>query len=95
MAERSGGIRVEVVVARIGQAWSRSLVLDAGATVADAVALSGLAAVCAEVSVTADCLGIFGRRVLPTHVLRDGDRVEIYRPLQLDPMDARRRRARS
>ncbi|BFI96201.1 MAG: hypothetical protein RSP_17110 [Rhodanobacter sp.] len=38
-------------------------------------------------------LGIFSRRVDAGHVLRDGDRVEIYRPLALDPMAARRSRA--
>ena len=39
-------------------------------------------------------LGIFSRRVAADDVLQDGDRVEIYRPLTLDPKDARRRRAR-
>jgi len=39
-------------------------------------------------------LGIFGRRVPPEHPLRDGDRVELYRTLVLDPKEARRRRAR-
>lgn len=38
-------------------------------------------------------LGIFARRVESAHVLQEGDRLEIYRPLQLDPKDARRRRA--
>ena len=38
-------------------------------------------------------LGIFGKAVKDEHILRDGDRVEIYRPLQADPKEARRRRA--
>lgn len=38
-------------------------------------------------------LGVFGRRVSPGHVLRAGDRVEVYRPLTIDPMQARRQRA--
>jgi len=38
--------------------------------------------------------GIFGRRVAPTQRLVDGDRIEIYRPLQVDPRLARRRRAK-
>jgi hypothetical protein len=38
-------------------------------------------------------LGIFSRKVAPDHVLGEGDRVEIYRPLILDPKEARRRRA--
>jgi putative ubiquitin-RnfH superfamily antitoxin RatB of RatAB toxin-antitoxin module len=38
-------------------------------------------------------VGIFGKKVEPGHVLGQGDRVELYRPLTLDPMEARRRRA--
>lgn len=38
-------------------------------------------------------LGIFGRPVSHETILRDGDRVEIYRPLKVDPKEARRRRA--
>jgi putative ubiquitin-RnfH superfamily antitoxin RatB of RatAB toxin-antitoxin module len=38
-------------------------------------------------------LGIFGKRVKRDAVLKDGDRIEIYRPLIADPKDSRRRRA--
>ena len=41
-----------------------------------------------------ECLAIFGRAVKPGDTLRDGDRVEVLRPLLIDPMQARRRRAR-
>jgi hypothetical protein len=40
-------------------------------------------------------LGVFGKAVAPEHVLRAGDRVEIYRPLLADPKEVRRRRART
>jgi hypothetical protein len=40
-------------------------------------------------------IGIFGRLVTPATLLRDGDRVELYRPLLADPKDSRRKRARS
>lgn len=39
-------------------------------------------------------LGIFSKKVDADRVLEEGDRVEIYRPLTLDPMEARRRRAK-
>jgi putative ubiquitin-RnfH superfamily antitoxin RatB of RatAB toxin-antitoxin module len=39
-------------------------------------------------------LGVFGEPATPETRLRDGDRVEVYRPLQIDPKEARRRRAR-
>lgn len=38
--------------------------------------------------------GIFGRSVTPDAPLRDGDRVELYRPLAIDPKQARRNRVR-
>jgi putative ubiquitin-RnfH superfamily antitoxin RatB of RatAB toxin-antitoxin module len=38
-------------------------------------------------------LGIFAKKVAADRVLEEGDRVELYRPLILDPMEARRRRA--
>ena len=39
-------------------------------------------------------LGVWGRRVGPDEPLRDGDRLELYRPLQCDPKESRRRRQR-
>ena len=78
-------MRVEVVRALPETAEVRSVVLPEGATVGDAVAASGL---------RGDAFGIFGKQVQPEHPLRDGDRVEIYRPLVMDPKEARRRRAR-
>lgn len=66
------------------RAQARSLSLPAGATVRDALAASGLAG---------HACGIFGKRVALDRKLAEGDRVEIYRPLALDPKEARRRRA--
>jgi putative ubiquitin-RnfH superfamily antitoxin RatB of RatAB toxin-antitoxin module len=40
-------------------------------------------------------IGVWGRRVAMDHVLRDGDRVEIYRPLLADPKESRRHRAKA
>ena len=78
-------MRVEVVRAQPGAAEVIELDLPAGATVRDALAASGL---------RGDRVGIFGKRVSLDTRLADGDRVEIYRPLAIDPKEARRRRAR-
>ncbi len=59
-----------------------------GATVDDALVASGWSLV----DITA--VAIFGERVERDARLRDGDRVELLRPLLIDPKDARRRRAR-
>ena len=73
-------------------AWPRrfdavEVELPEGATLADALAASGLGA--PDVVAYA----IHGVRAEPAQVLREGDRVELLRPLQADPKDARRRRA--
>jgi putative ubiquitin-RnfH superfamily antitoxin RatB of RatAB toxin-antitoxin module len=71
----------------------RDLRVPAGATVADAIRLSGIGELAGLADAGSQSLGIFGRRVDPATPLHDGDRVEIYRPLLLDPKEARRRRA--
>ena len=67
--------------------------MEEGSTVAQALLASGLAEQFPEVASPTDVyLGIWGKKVTPTHVLRDLDRVEIYRPLTVDPKVARRER---
>ena len=80
-------LRVEVVLALPRRHASAVVVLGEGATVADAVQAAGLP--------LEDIAGyaVFGERATPSTPLRDGDRVELLRPLQADPKDARRRRA--
>lgn len=83
-------IRVQVCYPLPHEPRLRELTLAEGSTVRDAVIASGLL----PQFVPDQCpVGIFGRKRAPDTVLRDGDRVEIYRPLVADPKDARRRRA--
>jgi putative ubiquitin-RnfH superfamily antitoxin RatB of RatAB toxin-antitoxin module len=67
--------------------------LSDGMTALAAVEASGLLRSHPELHGRPLDLGIFGRPVQSTEQLRDGDRVEIYRPLAVDPREARRRRA--
>ena len=86
-----GTISIEVVYAVSAEQFVVALSVPVGSTVRDAVERSGLLAripECAHAPV-----GIFGRVVGRDVVLRDGDRVEIYRKLVADPKLARRRRA--
>lgn len=85
-------MRVEVVYALPEGCDAVRLDVPAGATAGDAVRASGMAERHPGIDLSA--LGIFGRRVAPDALLAEGDRVEIYRPLALDPKDARRQRAR-
>jgi uncharacterized protein len=84
---------VEVVCATSERQLLRRLSLPAGSTVIQAAEQSGILQSMPEVDFDPSRLGIFSRRVAPDDTLQDGDRVEIYRPLTLDPKDARRRRA--
>lgn len=93
MAEQAARVRVLVVYAEIGHPWSRHVDVPVTSTVADAVDASGFRREYPDVSVAEGDLAIYGRRVKPGQPVRDGDRVEICRPLRLDPMEARRRRA--
>ena len=84
-------IRVKVVYAAAKELDAVSVRLPAGATVRDAIAASGIAE---RREVDLEAVGVFGHRVAADARLADGDRVEIYRPLLLDPKEQRRQRAR-
>ncbi|MGP1666637.1 MAG: RnfH family protein [Rhodanobacter sp.] len=92
MAERL--ITVEVVYADAERQLVRRLAVAAGSTAMQAVMASGLSGLLPSGTLNPSRLGIFSRKVDAEHVLQAGDRVEIYRSLTLDPMEARRRRAR-
>ena len=80
-------MRVDVVLALPRGHRAVKLDLPEGARVADAVAASGLPLD------GIDGWAVYGVRVAAGHPLRDGDRVELLRPLRMDPKEARRRRA--
>lgn len=82
-------MRIEVVLAWPRRVESVRLELAEGACVGDALAAAGWSGL-PGVSGYA----VYGQRAGPDTVLRDGDRVELLRPLQADPKDARRKRAR-
>ena len=84
-------IAVEVVHALPGRAERIALRLPTGVTVAQALADPKVLARFPDAAMSP--AGIFGRRCDPDRPLRDGDRIELYRPLIADPKEARRERA--
>lgn len=72
----------------------RELDLGSGATVRDALEQSGLLTEFPEIESQSQPVGIFGQVVPHATALQDGDRVEIYRPLRLEPKQARLKRSR-
>ncbi len=87
-------IRVRLVYAQ-GPAdiWSEDVLLAPGATLAQAIDRSRFAQCFPDYDMAGLAAGVYGQRCSPDHPLADGDRVEIYRPLDFDPMESRRRRA--
>ncbi len=65
-----------------------------GATLADALTASGLPLHIADIARGTIAVGVYGETKPLDAPLADGDRIEIYRPLRVDPKEARRRRAR-
>lgn len=84
-------LRIEVIYALPQKQQRVCLELPEGSTALDAVLASGLPRETA--SGQAAPIGVWGKAVTPAMRLRDGDRVEIYRPLASDPKQARRERA--
>jgi putative ubiquitin-RnfH superfamily antitoxin RatB of RatAB toxin-antitoxin module len=91
----SDAIRVELVLAMPDRQQLLSVEVESGATIADVIALSRIADRFPEVDVDVLQTGIWGKPMPRDHVVRDGDRVEFYRPLQMDPREARRMLANS
>ena len=86
-------MRVEIVYITQAEEFIRNIDIVAGATVESAICASGLLERYAEISLEQSKFGIFGK-VVPLHAaLQDGDRVEVYQSLLVDPMEARRLRA--
>lgn len=69
-----------------------TLALEPGATVSQALAGCGIFEEFPELAENRLLAGIWGRRVRLDHLLADKDRIEIYRPLRVDPKTARRER---
>jgi len=87
------GITVSVVYAPAArQVHEVNLTLPEGSTVRQAIAASGLQARFPDLVLHTGDVGVWGRKALPEQTLRERDRVEIYRPLRVDPKLARRER---
>lgn len=87
-------IEIEVAYARPDTQTLLSLSVPQGTTAEEAIRVSGLLARFPEIDLGLQAIGIFGSVCSSEQVLREGDRVEIYRPLIADPKIMRRKAAR-
>lgn len=95
MADRDPGIiEIEVAYAQPNAQTVVVLEVPVGTTIAEAIIRSGIAAHTAIGDEHTVRVGVYGKRMSLSVVLHDHDRVEIYRPLIVDPKQARRKRAR-
>jgi putative ubiquitin-RnfH superfamily antitoxin RatB of RatAB toxin-antitoxin module len=86
-------INVEVAYALDNKQALLELQVSEGTTALQAAQQSGITGKFEGIDLENSKLGIFSKVVAPSQVLRDGDRVEIYRPLIADPKEVRKARA--
>ncbi len=90
----SGSFAVAVAGSeRVGKAFEIEVQVSVGATVLDAIRASGALERFPLIDISTATVGIWGRASSLAGLLAPGDRVEIYRPLAIDPKEARRKRA--
>jgi putative ubiquitin-RnfH superfamily antitoxin RatB of RatAB toxin-antitoxin module len=85
-------LRVEIVYAQPQRSLVKHLSLPPGAVIADALLLAAADREFSGIDLSGSALGIFGKVAHRDQLLRDGDRIEIYRPLAEEPRLARRKR---
>lgn len=86
-------IAVEICYAKPETIYRKALRLPAGATLKAAIEASGVLQAAPEIDLAQCRVGIYGKLKTLDTLLREHDRVEIYRPLIADPKESRRRRA--
>ena len=86
-------IRVEVVYALPERQYLRTVKLEEGSTVEQAIIASGLLELRKDIDLKSNKVGVYSRPVKLADTITDGDRIEIYRPLIADPKELRRLRA--
>ncbi len=88
-------LEIEVVYGLPDKQMLKKLNVQNGCTAREAVCQSGLDEIFSELDLQTAPLGIFGKSVKDETLLRDKDRIEIYRPLLIDPKEARRKRVQN
>ena len=86
---------VEIAFALPERQLLETVSVTAGETVLDVITKSGLQEAFPEYEIDRLAVGIWGHEVRHDRVVKENDRIEIYRPLQLDPREARRQLALS
>lgn len=86
-------MKVSIVYASMSLLYSREINVPPHTQLRHAIEQTDLLKVLPEINLSVNKVGVFGRLVSLNYVLEEGDRIEIYRPLKIDPKAARRLRA--
>jgi putative ubiquitin-RnfH superfamily antitoxin RatB of RatAB toxin-antitoxin module len=86
-------LAVSVCYASDRHEWLHALQVAPGTTIGEAIERSGVLEAYPDINLTTQPVGIYAKKKTLDTVLRERDRIEIYRPLVADPKDSRRRRA--
>lgn len=86
-------IKIEIAYALPDKYFLQELVVEEGTNIEQAIIASKLLQKFSEIDLNQNKVGIFSRLAKLTDILQSGDRIEIYRPLQADPKEIRRKRA--
>jgi len=84
---------IEVAYASPQQSWLIQCNVEEGTTIQQAIEISGILKRCSDIDLETNRVGIFSKIVALDVLVGAGDRIEIYRPLIIDPKQARRLRA--
>jgi putative ubiquitin-RnfH superfamily antitoxin RatB of RatAB toxin-antitoxin module len=93
MASDTEALRVSVVYATPQEEFMHPMRVAHGTTIGQAIEESGVLSRFPNINLVTQPVGIYGRKKTLDTVLREHDRIEIYRPLVADPKDSRRKRA--
>lgn len=89
----AGMLEVVVCYATAREEFLHTMRVAPGTTIGQAIEGSGVLLAFPEINLVTQPVGIFAKKKTLDTVLRDRDRIEIYRPLVADPKDSRRKRA--
>lgn len=85
-------IKIEVAYAEKGNQRIIAFEVEEGSTIEKAIDCSGILDIFPEIDLMKQKVGIFSQSKKLTDIVQSGDRIEIYRPLLIDPKEARRKR---
>ncbi len=87
-------MKIEVVYAVGSQQEILELEVEDGTTIRDAIESSGILDLYPDINLAQQKVGVFNKIRQLNDIVKPGDRIEIYRPLLVDPKEARRRRVK-